>query len=73
MKNILFLLVDAFQHYKEVDLDVAVVLFTAPPNEECRKLRDMFYLTIAYGSSLGGTGLLTGTDTNLVFKAFMEQ
>ena len=73
IKYILSLFVVAFQDYKEVELEDAVTLFTAPPNEECRKIRDMFYLTIAYASSLGGTGVITGTGTNLVFRAFMEQ
>ena len=56
-----------------VDDDENVTLFAPPPNEECRRLRDMCYLATAYSANLGGTGVITGTGPNLVMKASMEK
>lgn len=48
------------------------VMFAPPPNEECRRLRDMCYLATAYAANLGGTGAITGTGPNLVVKGVMD-
>ncbi|XP_064082337.1 solute carrier family 13 member 2-like [Macrobrachium nipponense] len=37
-------------------------------NDECRALKDMFFLSVAYSANLGGTGSMTGTSTNLVLR-----
>ena len=58
---------------KVIDDYENVTLFAPPPNEECRRLRDMCYLATAYSANLGGTGVITGTGPNLLMKAAMEK
>jgi sodium-dependent dicarboxylate transporter 2/3/5 len=41
--------------------------------ERNANIRNMIYLSVAYASNTGGTGTLTGTGTNLVFKGVIQE
>lgn len=41
------------------------------PNDE--PVRNALLATVMYSANLGGTGVLTGTATNLVFKSFLDR
>ncbi|XP_064082342.1 solute carrier family 13 member 2-like [Macrobrachium nipponense] len=41
-------------------------------NDECRALKDMCFLAVAYSANVGGTGSMTGTGSNLVLKGILE-
>lgn len=43
-----------------------------PPNDECRAIRDMCFLSVACSSNIGGTGCLTGTGPNLVLNGILQ-
>ena len=56
-----------------VEVNDVPVGYTEPPDENWRFFRDIIFITVAYGSNLGGTGTLTGTNPNLVLKGFLER
>ncbi|CAL4161095.1 unnamed protein product [Meganyctiphanes norvegica] len=43
-----------------------------PPNDECRAIRDMCFISVACASNIGGTGCLTGTGPNLVLNGILQ-
>ncbi|XP_068207294.1 Na(+)/citrate cotransporter-like [Palaemon carinicauda] len=40
-------------------------------SDDCKALKDMCFLAVAYSANIGGTGSMTGTGSNLVLKGIL--